>query len=156
MGWWALLFLAPPAPRAERRSLTRSPALPTGILGSPSPEDLNCIINMKARNYLQSLPSKTKVGWAKLFPKSDSKGEGGMGLAGVKAGCVSPAATLAFPLTPGSCPSLALDLLDRMLTFNPNKRITVEEALAHPYLEQYYDPTDEVGRPSAGLGVSGG
>lgn len=38
----------------------------------------------------------------------------------------------------------ALDLLDRMLTFNPMKRITVEEALAHPYLEQYYDPTDEV------------
>uniref|UniRef100_A0A8C9SEY6 Mitogen-activated protein kinase n=1 Tax=Scleropages formosus TaxID=113540 RepID=A0A8C9SEY6_SCLFO len=38
---------------------------------------------------------------------------------------------------------LALSLLDRMLTFNPYKRITVEEALAHPYLEQYYDPTDE-------------
>ncbi|TSK28023.1 Mitogen-activated protein kinase 3 [Bagarius yarrelli] len=38
---------------------------------------------------------------------------------------------------------LALDLLDRMLTFNPIKRITVEEALAHPYLEQYYDPSDE-------------
>lgn len=38
----------------------------------------------------------------------------------------------------------ALDLLGRMLTFNPNKRISVEEALAHPYLEQYYDPTDEV------------
>lgn len=31
-----------------------------------------------------------------------------------------------------------------MLTFNPMKRISVEEALAHPYLEQYYDPTDEV------------
>ena len=38
----------------------------------------------------------------------------------------------------------ALDLLDKMLTFNPHKRITVEEALAHPYLEQYYDPADEV------------
>ena len=37
----------------------------------------------------------------------------------------------------------ALDLLDKMLTFNPNKRITVEEALAHPYLEQYYEPADE-------------
>ncbi|ROT82214.1 extracellular signal-regulated kinase 1/2 [Penaeus vannamei] len=37
----------------------------------------------------------------------------------------------------------ALDLLDKMLTFNPHKRITVEEALAHPYLEQYYDPADE-------------
>jgi hypothetical protein len=31
-----------------------------------------------------------------------------------------------------------------MLTFNPNKRINVEQALAHPYLEQYYDPGDEV------------
>ncbi len=30
-----------------------------------------------------------------------------------------------------------------MLTFNPHKRIKVEEALAHPYLEQYYDPADE-------------
>ena len=39
---------------------------------------------------------------------------------------------------------IALDLLDKMLSFNPNKRISVEEALAHPYLEQYYDPADEV------------
>ena len=31
-----------------------------------------------------------------------------------------------------------------MLTFNPHRRITVEEALSHPYLEQYYDPADEV------------
>ncbi|VDD85113.1 unnamed protein product [Enterobius vermicularis] len=30
-----------------------------------------------------------------------------------------------------------------MLTFNPNKRISIEDALAHPYLEQYYDPNDE-------------
>lgn len=38
----------------------------------------------------------------------------------------------------------ALDLLDKMLTFNPSKRINIEDALAHPYLEQYYDPNDEV------------
>ena len=31
-----------------------------------------------------------------------------------------------------------------MLTFNPDERITVDAALAHPYLEQYYDPDDEV------------
>ena len=82
-----------------------------GILGSPSQEDLNCIINEKARSYLQSLTPKPKVPWNRLYPEADPK---------------------------------ALDLLDKMLTFNPHKRIAVEEALAHPYLEQYYDPADEV------------
>lgn len=43
---------------------------------------------------------------------------------------------------PGT-PDLALDLLDRLLAFNPDKRITVEEALKHPYLEPYHDPDDE-------------
>lgn len=37
----------------------------------------------------------------------------------------------------------ALDLLVKMLRFNPNKRITAEEALAHPYLLQYSFPSDE-------------
>ena len=38
---------------------------------------------------------------------------------------------------------LALDLLEKLLAFNPVKRITVEEALRHPYLEPYHDPEDE-------------
>lgn len=38
----------------------------------------------------------------------------------------------------------ALDLLEGLLTFNPSNRLTVEQALRHPYLEQYYDPDDEV------------
>ena len=38
---------------------------------------------------------------------------------------------------------LALDLLEKLLAFNPTKRITVEEALRHPYLEPYHDPDDE-------------
>merc|ERR1712226_315345 len=37
----------------------------------------------------------------------------------------------------------AVQLLNKLLLFSPNKRITVEQALAHPYLEQYYDPEDE-------------
>ncbi|ELU13684.1 hypothetical protein CAPTEDRAFT_98373 [Capitella teleta] len=81
-----------------------------GVLGSPGSEDLNCIINDKARGYLQSLPFKPKVPWSTLYPNADPK---------------------------------ALDLLDKMLTFNPHRRITVEECLAHAYLEQYYDPQDE-------------
>eukprot|EP01137_Pigoraptor_chileana_P007302 Opistho-2@52710 len=38
---------------------------------------------------------------------------------------------------------LALDLLDKMLTFNPENRITIDDSLAHPYLQQYYEPDDE-------------
>jgi mitogen-activated protein kinase 1/3 len=80
------------------------------VVGSPSQEDLQCIINEKARSYLLSLPMKPKQSWQRLYPNADPR---------------------------------ALDLLEKMLTFNPHKRITIEEALAHPYLEQYYDPNDE-------------
>jgi len=38
---------------------------------------------------------------------------------------------------------LAFDLIDKMLAFNPAKRITVEEALSHPYLASIRDLDDE-------------
>jgi serine/threonine protein kinase len=37
----------------------------------------------------------------------------------------------------------ALDLLDKCLTFNPSRRITAEEALAHPFFEKYHEEEDE-------------
>ena len=37
----------------------------------------------------------------------------------------------------------AIDLIEKMIEFNPNKRITVEEALRHPYLESFHDSDDE-------------
>ena len=37
----------------------------------------------------------------------------------------------------------ALDLLKRLLEFNPDKRITVNEAISHPYLASLYYPDDE-------------
>jgi len=81
-----------------------------GVLGSPTAEDLQSILNDKARCYLASLPYKPKVPFNRIYPHADPN---------------------------------ALDLLEKMLTFNPHKRITVVEALQHPYLHQYYDPEDE-------------
>lgn len=37
----------------------------------------------------------------------------------------------------------ALDLLEKMLMFDPQERITVEDALEHPYLSIWHDPADE-------------
>jgi mitogen-activated protein kinase 7 len=42
----------------------------------------------------------------------------------------------------------ALDLLDRMLAFDPSSRISVEEALQHPYLKIWHDETDEPDCPT--------
>ncbi|CUS21193.1 LAQU0S02e08174g1_1 [Lachancea quebecensis] len=37
----------------------------------------------------------------------------------------------------------ALDLLEKMLVFDPHRRITASQALKHPYLQAYHDPQDE-------------
>lgn len=53
-----------------------------------------------------------------------------------------------FPsLFPNANPD-ALDLLDRMLAFDPSRRISVEEALEHPYLAIWHDASDEPDCPT--------
>ncbi|KAI0068416.1 mitogen activated protein kinase [Artomyces pyxidatus] len=37
----------------------------------------------------------------------------------------------------------AIDFLNKTLTFDPKKRLTVDDALEHPYLTAYHDPDDE-------------
>ncbi|KAJ5549354.1 mitogen-activated protein kinase Hog1 [Penicillium frequentans] len=37
----------------------------------------------------------------------------------------------------------ALDILERMLSFDVDERISAEVALSHPYVATYHDPTDE-------------
>lgn len=41
----------------------------------------------------------------------------------------------------------AIDLLEKMLELDAEKRITAEQALAHAYLAQYADPSDEPSSP---------
>ncbi|GAA99335.1 hypothetical protein E5Q_06030 [Mixia osmundae IAM 14324] len=46
-----------------------------------------------------------------------------------------------------NAPPEAIDFLSRSLTFSPTKRMTVEEALAHPFMSAYHDPEDEPSAP---------
>lgn len=53
-----------------------------------------------------------------------------------------------FPqLFPNANPD-ALDLLDKLLAFDPSSRISVEEALEHPYLQIWHDASDEPDCPT--------
>ena len=53
-----------------------------------------------------------------------------------------------FPqLFPNANPD-ALDLMDRMLAFDPSSRISVDTALEHPYLHIWHDASDEPDCPT--------
>ncbi|KAJ1356864.1 hypothetical protein KIN20_014704 [Parelaphostrongylus tenuis] len=41
------------------------------------------------------------------------------------------------------CPPLFIDFLDKILVLDPEKRLTVESSLAHPYFADYVDASDE-------------
>lgn len=51
--------------------------------------------------------------------------------------------TRGFPRASPAC----LHLLDRMLQFDPRRRITVEQALQHPYLAEMHDEACEASAP---------
>ena len=36
-----------------------------------------------------------------------------------------------------------IDFISKMLTWDPRKRITIQEALEHPFLDEYHDPSEE-------------
>jgi mitogen-activated protein kinase 15 len=44
---------------------------------------------------------------------------------------------------PASTSPAAIDLMQKLLAYDPKKRLGVEETLRHPYLEDFHDETDE-------------
>ena len=56
-------------------------------------------------------------------------------------------------LFPAASP-LAIDLLVKMLQFDPARRITVADAICHPYIKEYHD-WDVANEPVCVLGVCG-
>ncbi|THH01588.1 hypothetical protein EW145_g6885 [Phellinidium pouzarii] len=59
-------------------------------------------------------------------------------------GCILAEMLSGKPLFPGRD---SIDLMEKCLTFSPKKRIQVDDALRHPYLEPYHDPMDEPTAP---------
>lgn len=80
------------------------------VLGTPPEGLIGAIRADRVRSYVQSLPSRSSVPLAKLYPQAEAD---------------------------------ALDLLAAMLRFDPRDRITVTQALEHPYLDKYHDQDDE-------------
>uniref|UniRef100_A0A8C1T427 Mitogen-activated protein kinase 15 n=1 Tax=Cyprinus carpio TaxID=7962 RepID=A0A8C1T427_CYPCA len=46
-------------------------------------------------------------------------------------------------ILPASVPPDALDLVQHLLVFNPDKRLSAEEALQHPYVSKFHNPARE-------------
>ncbi|KAG8852691.1 MAPK protein hog1 [Tulasnella sp. 330] len=93
----------------------------TELLGTPNEDVIKTIASENTLRFVQSLPKRDPIPFSERFKGQD------------------PVGTSTFFKLSGR----ALDLLEKMLTFDPRNRITAEEALAHEYVSPYHDPTDE-------------
>lgn len=93
-----------------------------GVLGTPTPSDYSAIRLARARKYIEGLPFQEPLDFTEMFNVHPLRIRR-MGSA---------------PINP-----LGIDLLKKLLVFNPFTRITVDQALEHPYLASYHDPQDE-------------
>lgn len=93
------------------------------FLGTPSEDELNrCIKSPRAKAYISSLPQFRKLNFERAFNNHPNRMKRFGGA----------------PINPQG-----IDLLRRLLVFDPKERLSVEEALEHPYVATYHDANDE-------------
>jgi serine/threonine protein kinase len=109
------------------------------VIGSPLEEELHFISSEKARRYIRSLPHCNRVDFARIYPNVNHMVSCAHG--GPLVSCPPLAPRILADGQPW--PLQAVDLVDRMLVFDPAKRIKVEDALRHPYLSSLHDASDE-------------
>ena len=86
---------------------------------------------MQTLRFVQSLPKRERQPLTDKFKNADPEGKNNCPISPLHE---NTGLTELFK---------AIDLLEKMLVFDPRKRIRAGEALAHPYLAPYHDPTDE-------------
>jgi p38 MAP kinase len=97
-------------------------------LGTPPDDVIKTICSENTLRFVQSLPKRERVPLANRFKNIEPSGM----------------TQITFPAEdPTTNLSLAVDMLERMLVFAPQQRITAIEALSHEYLAPYHDPSDE-------------
>jgi serine/threonine protein kinase len=84
------------------------------LVGTPEEEDMNWFTNPQAADFVRSLPRTARKDFKEYFNSGKGKPS-----------------------------SLAVDLLEKLLVFNPKKRISVDEALEHPYFKELHNAQEE-------------
>lgn len=87
-------------------------------LGKPNSEEIAMIPNRRAREFMEKLPAWNKKDFRAIMS--------GRGITNNE-----------------SVDDSAIDLVERLLKFDPKKRLTAAEALEHPYVQEYRDPKTE-------------
>ncbi|RUS13784.1 mitogen-activated protein kinase HOG1 [Endogone sp. FLAS-F59071] len=102
----------------------------TELLGTPSEDVIATIASENTLRFVQNLPKRQKIPFTERFSSADEQ-----------------VILHHFCQNFLNWDVIAIDLLEKMLVFDPKRRITATEALAHSYLAPYHDPTDEPDAP---------
>ena len=109
------------------------------VCGTPDQEFMAKITSEDARNYLKTVPvMKRKSLKDVLASKMQSASDSHHHHHHSSSPTSSSSSSSAVQLNPD-----AIDLLTKMLELDADRRPTATQALAHPYLSQYADPSDE-------------
>lgn len=94
------------------------------VLGTPSEQDQRMTMSKRARSYIKTFPKSSYI--------LDTFMSGSSAVVDVQ----------------------SLDMIEGLLTYNPAKRLSVNDSLEHIFVRRYHDSTDEPEAKSVELGLN--